>query len=525
MTDNDDKKLNTASLDEQTHTQELNTKPDATTTEGSFDGAEKVKGEPNLQSESNSVDNENTNTVQNENDIENNNDGEEKGKGSNGEKENLESENNADNVLDKDKAKQEKKEQIINLRAERAEAKKSSKKNKDGNSEENKEQTSEFIQELIGVAVKTVAVFLSLVVLITSLLTVALPLNAMRVFNKLGMTERAMNSGERYIQSRLVDRNAQTPDEDGWYSVLAGTSETTDDDFIESLTVSITLADKLMSENKGTDSEKYFAEKLDKFIRIYMSLPDSYNISTQKSLENRNSVNAALRPYVYSYTHSLITLDYKARMAMGETDYILWNPIGNTNFITTLTERSQTFAGTLITDGTSKNSKAQILDAFVDYIGALNTYLVEIQRSLGVSGMLTESDTWYRGVLTGSEFSVFITPEKGFTTVYGNLVSGISSFTTYAKEAVEFPTTSTDEELRQLHWLKTLASFADNFTNLGRLLNYSSSVYGLYADDIINDYSTFVFDYLRIVNKTGSGSVFLSDEYNKLVAAYIQHID
>ena len=59
------------------------------------------------------------------------------------------------------------------------------------------------IDELIAIGIKAVAVTVSVILLLTSLLAVALPLQAMRVFNLLGMTDRAVDFGERYISREL----------------------------------------------------------------------------------------------------------------------------------------------------------------------------------------------------------------------------------------------------------------------------------------------------------------------------------
>lgn len=383
-----------------------------------------------------------------------------------------------------------------------------------------------FIEELVKIGVKTVAVALSVVMLILSILTVALPLNAMRVFNKLGMKERAMNSGERYIVTRLDKVNADITDEIGNYVRVSETRSLTDADMTEALTVCIGLSDTLMSEHGGdVASAKYFAEKLDKYVRIYLSLNGVNTVNSQKSANNVNSVSPALRPFVYNYAHSLMTLDYEARMYLGKTDVMLYNTNINGNILTTVTERSQTYAGLQFDGNTPKNNIVTLLDGFVDYIDQLSVYLSVVQKRLGVSGLLGETQeeqNKFRNILNGDEFSVFITPENGFTPVFANLVTGLSSFTKYAQAAADFPTTTLDEQLHRLYWLRILASASDRLLNLGRLLYFNRSVYGLYASDITDYYSAFAFDYFRFVN-VGSDPTFISSVYNTAMAAYIAH--
>ncbi len=390
-----------------------------------------------------------------------------------------------------------------------------------------KEKSGAFIEELIKIGVKTVAVAVSVVMLILSILTVALPLSAMRVFNKLGMEERAMNSGDRYISRRLDKEDANVADDMGNYVRASQIASLNDDDMREALTVCISLSDSLMAASGDGDarSAEYFAEKLDEYIRIYLSLNGISAVNDAKSAQNVSRVAPALRPFVYDYAHSLRTLDYEARVRLGKTDVMLYNTNINGVILTPVIERSQTYAGLQFGINTSKNNMISILDGFVDYIDQLSAYLAVVQKRLGVKGLLSEQkedQEKYGNVLNGDEFSLFITPENGFTPVFTNLVNGLSKFTKYAQAAVDFGFTTLDEELHRLYWLRILASASDRLLNLGRLLHFNRAKYGMYAAQINEYYSTFTFDYFRFV-KYNNDTAFISSVYNSAMADYLAH--
>ena len=128
---------------------------------------------------------------------------------------------------------------------------------------------------LVGVAVKSVAVTLALILLITSILAVGLPLQAMRTFNKLGMTARAVDFGERYISGVLDDYDAAITDDDGNYTVITKTPELTNDDFLEALYVCIQNSYRIMNDSfraGDTDTCEYYARRVEKYTRMYSSL-------------------------------------------------------------------------------------------------------------------------------------------------------------------------------------------------------------------------------------------------------------
>ena len=146
-----------------------------------------------------------------------------------------------------------------------------------------------FVGEAVALSVKAVAVALSVFMLILSILTVVMPLSAMRVFNKLGMSERAINSGERYINNRTDKYDAGGIDERGNFKALSATPQLTNSDFIEALDVCISLSYKLTEKYAKTDdvdSTRYFAQILEKYTRMYMSLSGFRGVSEKKNAAN-----------------------------------------------------------------------------------------------------------------------------------------------------------------------------------------------------------------------------------------------
>ena len=245
--------------------------------------------------------------------------------------------------------------------------------------------------ELVKLSVKAAAVTLSVVILILSILTVTLPLQAMRVFNSLGMSERALNSGGTYIERRLKAHDALAADELGNFTAIAAEASLTDDDMVEALTVCMTLSDSLMrrtEEDGDKRSARYFAEKLELFTRRYASLNAVRTVNAKKDTVNIVSVpSVTMQPLVYDFAHTVMVLNYRARIIMGgdALNYMLYDSGRDGDCVQTLSNRSNTFAGVV------NKTDPDIIDGFIDYIDLLDEYLGYAYNKLGVTDRLNEA--------------------------------------------------------------------------------------------------------------------------------------
>ena len=373
------------------------------------------------------------------------------------------------------------------------------------------------IDELIAIGIKAVAVTVSVILLLTSLLAVALPLQAMRVFNLLGMTDRAVDFGERYISRELRAYDAEAIDDMGNYIGLAGTPELTNDDFAEALYVCINNSYRLMDEyyesGDGARGE-YYARLVEKYTRMYLSLNNVSGVNSANSERDISAMPlAAMRPVVYSYGHSVRVKNFRARAFLGETDRAVFNSRINGNSVTELTTLSNTYYG-LVLDNASPASVMSALDDFVDYAGQMGEYLdVEflfagVERDLSKTERIyvkiadewrdvpVLSDTYviekYAGHLDGDEFSLFLTKDNGFSNIYNQL----KRFSVYAQAAVDFTPSDAnnnklDEQLHQLYWLNVLSSVARKLWYMEKLLYQSNVNFGASAAAIRDDYNAW----------------------------------
>lgn len=394
--------------------------------------------------------------------------------------------------------------------------------------------SSSFSAELVKLSIKAVAIALSLVVLILSILTVAMPLPAMRTYNKLGMSERALNCGDRYITLRLKKADANYTDDYGNYTAAAANIGMTDSGLNEALDVCISLSDGLMKDSKSdAASRKYFAEKLDKYIRLFLS---TYGVrDTQVTIE-RNAYNIAavdrkLRPFVYDYGHMLLTMDYRARTYTDELDSMPYNTGTIGTCMTTLAEREMHFNRiweNLDRPDVSRANKMLLLDEFCDYFDQIGEYLSVQEEALGITGVISEVEagTKFLGKLTGNEFSLFVSPRKGPTDLYNFLVKD-EQFKKYAQWAVDFSpsgsdmSTLLDEQLHQLYWVRILTSTTQKLLNMGRVLYADHSKFGVYTDDILD--MCAVLDRSTLV-RYESEDRFLSGVYGDLMQAYLDNL-
>ncbi len=380
--------------------------------------------------------------------------------------------------------------------------------------------TTSFAGELTAAAIKTVAAVLSFAAMLVCILAVALPLNAMRIFNRLGLGERAVDFGERYISGELDEYGAGSADRSGNYNKLSATPSLTNSDFTEALYVCNSISYKLMNEayaSGDTARGGYYAERLEKYTRMYLSLNNVGAVSAATDKKNIASMpSAALHPLVYSYEHEMRVMNYRARAYLGKTDFLTYDNRSNElGVMTTLDERYRKFFGTVPDD---RNALITLLDEFADFADQLGEYLdVEFLRAGVENDPSAKRDVWSDGklfpqtpvnselylkneclnVLTGREFSLFILgldditeTRSGFTQLYNNL----KCFTKYAQWAVDFePTDGADRQAEQLHklyWLQTLASASERLWYMENLMYYSRDMFGASGKAIVDEYTT-----------------------------------
>ena len=396
------------------------------------------------------------------------------------------------------------------------------------------------IGDIARVAFKAVAVALSLVLLITSIFTVALPLKAMRIFNNLGMYERALVSGTRYIDGELKREKVDVSMIGKYYILLSNgindnqnalslatsiPSSLNNADFIEALEVCINLSDKLMRESAEKDdikSAKYFAERLEKYTRYYSAVFGVSTVFDEKDAKNKQTFSPALHPFVYSVRHALMTQNFRARYYMDEFDEMLCN--GGTNgYVLRRTDNNiNTFNGTNVynTDGTLNRT---IMNNFVDYVDQLSEYVaIEFERCGMTDAKLNELEETrkkYAHALDGSEFKLFLTKENGYTRLY----QGLKSFPSYAQAAVSFSPQNADEQLMQLFWVQKLATAANRFWNMEILVWFNRESYGVSMDAIDEEYGAHAYRNFINVRYPGNQQNTLEGVYDIFMKNYIDN--
>lgn len=375
-----------------------------------------------------------------------------------------------------------------------------------------------FGAELAALSLKVAAIALSLVMLVLSVLCVAMPLSAMRVFDKLGLKERALNSGERYISSRLDAADAEEPDEDGNFIKMTETDGLSDEDMAEALDVCINLSSSLFekSKDKGDrDSAVYFAEKLEVLTRKFASLRGVRSICQNRdAIAIANVPSPSLRPYVYDSLHENMKLNYRARAYIGETGSMLYDSGRDGDCVATIDNRAETFANTV-----NKNT-ATLINGFTHYIAQIGEYLGLKFDELGVPADLSEpyAGTHLKNTLKGNEFELLITRADGFTRVYDRLVS---CFSEYANAAVFYPANTEDEKLRQLFWLKEFSTASTKLYYLGMIMHYNQVSFGVHAQEVAASYD--VLHGLKYVDFRGDGNfIQISDVYTEKLNEYIK---
>lgn len=394
--------------------------------------------------------------------------------------------------------------------------------------EPTEEDGNSFADDLISAIFKTTFIALSLIAMLACIITFALPLTSMRVFNSMGFSERAVDFGEKYISRELTShkstdgkRTADYVDGDGNMPVLTATPALTNDDFMEALYVCNNLSDKLMTESLKSGDEvraKYYAERLEKYTRMYLSLNGLSAVTLKKDRDNIAKVPAAVRPAVYSYEHDLHVLNYRARAVLGKTGGMTYNNRSERlGVMTTPSERSERLYGT---NSDTAAGRIALLDEYVDYMAQLGAYLdVEFLR-IGVETDLSKKFTVqvtgtdgkdmtatvtalnetfvrlnYGNKLDGDEFSLFILPLKDVTedsNGFTRLFSQLSSFSRYAQWATLDETVQAEEngKLHQLYWLKVLSDVSSKLSYMEMLLYYNRENLGLNRQAIQDAYPT-----------------------------------
>ncbi|MCH5161433.1 MAG: hypothetical protein J1G04_05325 [Clostridiales bacterium] len=384
------------------------------------------------------------------------------------------------------------------------------------------------VAELVGVGIKAIAVALSVVFLLLSILTVAMPLSAMRTFNRLGWSERALNSGDRYISRRIRQSGADGPDALGNYVGFVN-ANLDDDDMVEAYDVCIGLSRKLMDSTASDGDIKsavYFAQKLERYTRQYMSIGGIIAVNNKKSAYSVENVpDIRMRPYVYDYAHTIMLDNFRARTYIGETNKMMYDSGRSGDcVINTITLANSYETGSI---PENPQTAAQVIDGFVDYIDQLGEYLSIKFERLGVPALLNETVVRdYQYILDGTDFELFITPTGGYTEIYNKLKR---AFSRYAQAAADFNTLSTDDELHKLYWLQALASASTKLWYMSMLLYYDrTGSYGASFNDIIDEYNKYTCEMYKFVDfDAGDGfgrkPIELSYVYNKHLQKYLAH--
>ncbi|MDE7165287.1 MAG: hypothetical protein K2O04_07705 [Clostridiales bacterium] len=414
-----------------------------------------------------------------------------------------------------------------------------------------------FSDELVSSIFKTIFIALSLLAILTCIIAVALPLTSMRVFNNIGFSERAVDFGERYISRELRSyrsdggRTADYTDAKGDMPVLTMTPELSNDDFIEALYVCNRLSDKLMTESlrsNDTVRARYYAERLEKYTRMYLSLNGLAEISIKNDAKNIASMpSPALQPVVYSYEHDMRVSNFRARAVLGKTNAMTYN---NRTFgmgiMSTPSSRSESLS---IDIDSTEAGYVQWIDDYIDYIDQLGAYLdvefvkLGVETDLGkrvtvvdngkeLTNVPVLSETFVRSqymnkILTGEEFSLFITPlsqatetSNGFTLLFNQL----SKFTRYAQLAVDIVPNEDNGELHRLYWLRVLSSVSQKLWYMEMILYYNRGNLGLNSDAVGQMYGTcqkYTMVKYEDPKMPGVTSYQISEVYSKKLTQYV----
>ncbi len=202
-----------------------------------------------------------------------------------------------------------------------------------------------------------------------------------------------------------------------------------------------------------------------------------------------------MQPLVYDFAHTVMVLNYRARIIMGgdALNYMLYDSGRDGDCVQTLSNRSNTYAGVV------NKTDPDIIDGFIDYIDLLDEYLGYAYNKLGVTDRLNEAifsatepeeardkAYRYRHMLKGDEFRLFITPEAGFTPLYENL----KSFRDFAQAAVDYNCKDINDTLHRLYWLNVLNSVSTRLWYMSMMLYYDQTDSYGNRDAVLDEYGT-----------------------------------
>ncbi|MBD5132027.1 MAG: hypothetical protein HDT28_05495 [Clostridiales bacterium] len=398
--------------------------------------------------------------------------------------------------------------------------------------------TSSGVTETIIVAIKTVAVALSLIIMLTVILAVGLPLQTMRIFNKLGNPARAIDFGYRYIARRLNSADANVTDEYGNYTALMRNAELSDEQLEEAIFVCSNLSYKLMESNYDSGNTRmgeYYAERTEKYTRLYMSMNNSSALFDTKSEQAMQGMpSAAFLPAVYSYGNTIRTMNYRARAYLGQTQYMAADSHSNDRgSITPLSTLSNTYGGATATD---RNSIMTLLDDYVDYVDQLCEYLDVEYKRIGVENDLNKkvdmtdeygnelenvdivSETFiianYEDSFKGNEFDMFIRRDTNGAIAFTAVYDSLKRFPYYAQLAVDFkPDDSAGnrkgEMVHQLYWLQKLDNAAKSLLYMEWLLQHNDTCFGNDGASLIAaaNGTCQAYRYVNVKNDQGYDSI------------------
>lgn len=412
-------------------------------------------------------------------------------------------------------------------------------------------EESSFFDELLCASVKSLFLTFIAATLIVCILALSFPLSTMRIFNNMGLYERSVDFAERYITRRMKSEHVLDTDEVGNYTKLPSCRELSDGDFTEALYVCNSLCEKLLTESilgGNAARTKYYAERLEKYTRVYLSRYNLNDIAAATDRANIESMpNAALRPSVYSYKQRMRALNFRARTYLGTTDYVLYdNRSPDTNdILTSIYNRSMYFPGLLPSDDMAK---AAALDDFTDYIGQLSEYLnVQFLLAGAETDVTAKRDVFdkasnsqktdipvnselfikneYVNLLDGDEFNLIVKPktevtaaDNGYTAIFQNLTL---CFPKYAQWAVDITPSGDDGALHQLYWLQNLSLFARRVMYMETLLYYSRDNFGLNSEAIRDSYTSHTYEQFTRSVEYNNTKPELSEVYSQKLKAYL----
>lgn len=366
----------------------------------------------------------------------------------------------------------------------------------------------------------------TLVALIVAITALAAPLSAMRTYNKLGMTNRALESATRYIDDRLNKQNVEHSY--NIYTLGMADGSFTDNDFIEATRTAIYLSDKMMASASNKSKQLGYAAMLERFTREYLSIFGIQAVNDAKSQTDVQSVTYTLQPYVSNYARTLRILNYRARVILGESDKLIYLDTVNASgsvitdiVIDTLTASNSIFGIEFPTGNANRDLDAA--NRFIQFAAQLNEYVVYELNRLNINESMSDGDIHTainsaisKGEITSSSkyFSLLINRDRGFSGIYNNIVglrAGGSNtdfddfrFVRYTDYIVEsMPVGGVMERLNQLYGIHISALLSRNMQKVLTALS------ALAANTELNLFTNA--DYQSIINEQTLFKVYNGD--------------